>query len=303
MPASDSTPDSHASTDSADARERSCSISEVSAGKTIERDDSVVIEEPMEIRIVYGPDDERVMRSLSITMRTPGNDQELAAGFLLTEGIVSHPEEIEGTKSLGTDEDGGHTGNIVRVDLRADVDIDVGRLQRNFFTTSSCGVCGKASLEALVVQGLRPLPEFAASPDKSPVARSVVHGLSAALRERQPTFSRTGGLHAAAIFSHDGQIEQVREDVGRHNAVDKLIGRCFLDGKNPLSQYIMMISGRASFEIMQKAIAAGVPVVVAVGAPSSLAVDTARHYNMTLIGFASAERFNIYAGPERIEND
>lgn len=259
------------------------------------RDDTVVVEEPMEIRVVFNSGGERSMRSLSITMRTPGNDEELAAGFLFTEGILTDASEIEGFKILGTGEDGEPTGNIVRLDLRPDVKIDFARLQRNFFTTSSCGVCGKASLDSLEVQGLQPLPENSIS-----VTRDVVHQLPAGLRDGQPTFARTGGLHAAALFSVAGEIECVREDVGRHNAVDKLIGRCFLDRQTPLSSYIMMISGRASFEIMQKALVARVAMVVAVGAPSSLAVEMARHYNMALIGFASAERFNIYSGADRV---
>ena len=278
------------------SQETQFEIVEFSAAGSETRNDLVVTEEPVEIRIVFGTANDRAMRSVSITMRTPGNDQELAAGFLMAEGILTQREQMVGFKTLGQDSEGRATGNIVRIDVASDVQLDVGRLQRNFLTSSSCGVCGKASLEALEMQGLEPIQG-----DGFKINSASVRGLSAGLRLHQKTFSRTGGLHAAGLFDPAGSIVSTREDVGRHNAVDKLIGRCFLDGQTLLSKYGMMVSGRVSFEIMQKALVAGLPMVVAVGAPSSLAVEMARQYNMTLIGFASPERFNVYAGRERIE--
>ncbi|MDG2012805.1 MAG: formate dehydrogenase accessory sulfurtransferase FdhD, partial [Pirellulaceae bacterium] len=224
-------------------------IVEFSATGSETRHDVVVTEEPVEIRIVFGADAERAMRSVSITMRTPGNDQELAAGFLMAEGILTAPEQMVGFKSLGVDSEGQETGNIVRVDLASDVELDLGRLQRNFLTSSSCGVCGKASLEALEMQGLKPI-----SGDAFKINSAAVRSLPADLRRHQETFSRTGGLHAAGLFNPLGSVVSTREDVGRHNAVDKLVGRCFLDGQAQLLKYGMIVSGRVSFEIMQKAL-------------------------------------------------
>lgn len=279
----------------AQATERSFEIVEHSRHNCVSRQDAVVVEEPIEIRVVFGPREKRTMRSVSITMRTPGNDRELAAGFLLTEDILSSPDQIEGFQVRGVDSDGLETGNIIRVEVKPDVEIELGRLQRHFFTTSSCGVCGKASLEALEVQGLRPLHD-----DGLQINPESVRRLPGLLRDRQETFNRTGGLHAAGLANGAGELIDSREDVGRHNAVDKLVGRYFLDGKTPLMKYVMIVSGRVSFEIMQKALVAGVPMIVAVGAPSSLAVDMALQYNMTLVGFTSEERFNVYAGSGRI---
>ncbi len=280
-----------------DSESRVCEvpIHQVLAAETSARADCVVVEEPMEIRVVFGPPEKRVMRSVSITMRTPGHDDELAAGFLFTEGILNSPQQIGQIETRGVDPDGKSTGNIVRVSLRDSENVDLSRLQRHFFTTSSCGVCGKASLDALEVQGLRPL-----GADWT-ISGKRITALPGLLRASQPTFSQTGGLHAAGICGLDGVLLAVREDVGRHNAVDKLLGRFFLDGQTPLSRCVMIISGRASFEIMQKALVAGVPAVVAVGAPSSLAVDLADRYGMTLVGFASENRFNIYARAHRID--
>jgi len=264
------------------------------AGATL-RDDQVAVEEPMEIRIVFGPDESRTSRSLSITMRTPGNDFELAAGFLMTEGILSRPEQIRELAFCGPPAPGRTTANIVKVEIAPQVELDLGRLERHFYTTSSCGICGKASLDALHVQGLR-RPD----PLRPRLPRALIHELPARLGAGQPLFRRTGGLHAAALVERDGTLADIREDVGRHNAVDKLLGRRFLDGATPLADHPMVVSGRASFEILQKALAAGVPMIVAVGAPSSLAVQMAERFGMTLIGFASRERFNVYCGAERV---
>jgi len=260
-----------------------------------QRDDRLAVEEPMEIRVGFGPESSRSARSLSITMRTPGHDFELAAGFLHTEGILERPGQVRDIDFCGPAAPGRSTSNIVRVDLAPGVELDMARMERHFYTTSSCGICGKASLDALHVKGLKPLD----SPGPR-LARAVIHDLPEALRSGQPVFESTGGLHAAALVDEAGSILDVREDVGRHNAVDKLIGRRFLDGGTPLTEYAMVVSGRASFEILQKAIVAGLPMIVAVGAPSSLAVEMAERFGMTLVGFTSPERFNLYTGHHRI---
>ena len=264
-------------------------------GRSDARVDQVAVEEPMEIRVLYGPADRRVLSVVTITMRTPGHDEELAVGFLYSEGLLQSPTEIEQIESRGVDDQGRPTGNILRVHLRPEVQFDPTRLQRNFLANSSCGVCGKASLDALAVAGLQPL-----NLDDLRVSSAVVGEMPQRLRQRQPTFAQTGGLHGSGLCSTDGEFTCVREDIGRHNAVDKLLGRAFMESRVPLTRQILVVSGRVSFEILQKAMVAGVTTVVAVGAPSSLAVETARRFNVTLVGFASAERFNVYASPIRI---
>jgi FdhD protein len=258
-------------------------------------EDRVAVEEPLEIRIGFGPAGSRAARSLSVTMRTPGHDLELAAGFLFTEGLLRDAGQVREIGFCGPPAPGRATSNIVRVELAPDVEVDLERLQRHFFATSSCGICGKASLEALEVRGLEPL-----DPDRPVVDRAVIHRLPRALRSEQSVFARTGGLHAAALARPDGSLLGVREDVGRHNAVDKLLGRRFLDADPSLGETILVVSGRAGFEIVQKALVARVSVLVAVGAPSSLAVESAEKFGMTLVGFASAERFNVYSAPQRV---
>jgi FdhD protein len=257
--------------------------------------DAIAVEEPMEIRLVWGPPGSRAARSLSVTMRTPGDDFELAAGFLFTEGIVAHRDQIERLEFCGPRAPGRETSNIVRVEVDPSVDFDFARVERHFFATSSCGICGKASIEALEVRG-EPMPD----PPAPRIAADGVHALPDRLREAQAVFDRTGGLHAAALFDADGTLIDVREDVGRHNAVDKLIGARLLAAEGPQRTRLVLVSGRASFELMQKALMAGIPMLVAVGAPSSLAVEVALRFNMTLIGFARDGRFNVYAGDERI---
>jgi len=284
-------------TDRAD-NETTIPIRQVTVDGTSDTDDRVAVEEPMEIRVSFGPDAARSARSLSVTMRTPGSDFELAAGFLFTEGILKRRDQIRSIEFCGPAAPDRSTSNIVRVELAPEVELDLERLQRNFYTTSSCGICGKASLDALHVQGLELL-----DPVRPLVPRSVIHRLPDELRGGQPLFERTGGLHAATLATAEGSRLEVREDVGRHNAVDKLIGRRFLAGNTPLADHAMVVSGRASFEIVQKALVAGVPMIVAVGAPSSLAVEMAERFGMTLIGFASRERFNVYAHPERVVNE
>ena len=257
------------------------------------RQDALVVEEPMEIRLVFPHIPDPV--SISVTMRTPGNDFELAAGFLFTEGILKSPEAIHRiTYCTDPEVDGEQQYNIVNVFLQPGTDFDPRQLQRHFYTTSSCGVCGKASLEAIHV---RNVPKIRAD---WTVPASVIHRMGERLRAEQDVFEKTGGLHAAGWFSPQGELLAIREDVGRHNAVDKLLGYAFLERKCPLSDAILMVSGRASFEIMQKAAVAGVPMVVAVSAPSSLAREVAREFGITLIGFARDNRFNIYAGKDRV---
>jgi FdhD protein len=258
-------------------------------------EDRVVVEEPMEIRLGYGATGARATLSLSITMRTPGDDFDLAAGFLLTEQIIRTSAEILSMEFCGPVPAGRTTGNIVRVELDSGVDVDPGRLQRNFYATSSCGICGKASLDAVELQGLTALDR-----SRPKVSAEVLHHLPEALRAGQPLFKATGGIHGAGLFSPDGTLLELREDVGRHNAVDKLVGARFLSGRFPVSDAILVVSGRAGFEITQKALAAEIPILVSVGAPSTLSVDLANRFGMTLIGFARANSFNIYAAPERI---
>jgi FdhD protein len=274
---------------------RTLSVRRVTRDGARAGDDTVVVEEPMEIRIVCGSGANRSAKSLSVTMRTPGHDFELAAGFLFTERILSSAAQIEEITFCGPPAPSRSTSNIVRVEVDPSVDFDLERLRRNFFASSSCGICGKASLDAVEVPDLPPLD--AAHPR---IRSAMIHDLPKLLRSSQPVFERTGGLHAAGLVDPDGKLYDVREDVGRHNAVDKLLGRSFLDGKTPLSDRLMVISGRASFEILQKALAAGVPMIVAIGPPSSLAVDLAERFGMTLIGFASPERFNVYSGSQRM---
>jgi FdhD protein len=263
-------------------------IQRIQAGSVSQSQDLLAIEEPLEICI--GP------KIISITMRTPGHDFELAAGFLFTEGILQSFQQIHQIRRSETNGNPRQAGNSVTVELNPDVEVDYERLQRHFYTTSSCGVCGKASIEALQAQGCPVLPR------NSPLVDSgLIHGLPELLRREQAVFERTGGLHAAALFDSKGNLVLLREDVGRHNAVDKLIGAEMLRGHTPLSDKLLLVSGRASFELAQKALMAGIPILAAVGAPSSLAVETAQRFNMTLLGFVRDHRFNIYSGASRIQ--
>lgn len=235
-------------------------------------------------------------RTVAVTMRTPGNDFELAAGFLYGEGVISGRDQIV-TIDYCMDPDLGEDQryNVVTVEMSAGDLPDLRHLERNFYTTSACGVCGKASLDALEIRGVEPVPP---GPH---IHSAIVTSLGDKLRAAQGIFDSTGGLHAAALFDGGGDLLAAREDVGRHNAVDKLVGWSLLNGRLPLLERILMVSGRAGFEIMQKAIVARVPVVCAVSAPSSLAVDVARRFGVTLVGFARGRRFNIYSAPERID--
>lgn len=272
----------------------SAPVQRIDGAATDSVDDVLAIEEPLEIRLGYISDGRRTHRSVSVTMRTPGHDLELAAGFLFTEGIVAHAADLESLKPCGRPDPAGRH-NVVRAELKGDVAVDLARLERHFYTSSSCGVCGKTSIEAVQVCARRRITKGTPVIDAE-----LFHHLPEKLRQAQSVFERTGGLHGAALFDTDGELLCVREDVGRHNAVDKLIGAQFLAAKIPLSQQILLLSGRASFELIQKAMMAGIPIVAAVGAPSSLAVQLARDSDMTLVGFLRAGRFNVYAGSERV---
>lgn len=276
------------------ARVRFVQVQKVEKGSARLESDLLAVEEPLEILLGYDSQGRRSEKTLSITMRTPGHDRELAAGFLYTEGIVLRPGDIKDVSPSRNSEGDLHNG--VRVDLRPGVEFDDAKLARHFYTTSSCGVCGKASLETIRVHPSRKILS-----DRPRVDSRVIENLGPALRAGQKVFQQTGGLHAAGLFDSGGKLLSLREDVGRHNAVDKLIGREVLGGKLPLDDRLMMVSGRTSFEILQKAVMAGIAMVVAVSAPSSLAVALARDFGMTLVGFVRPGRFNVYAHGERID--
>jgi FdhD protein len=261
----------------------------------VARDDAVAVEEPLEIQLNFEKRGLRTTKSVSVTMRTPGHDRELAAGFLFAEGIIDGAGAIEGWEVPESARNGPAGGNTLRAVLRDGVTVDLRALERHFYTTSSCGVCGKTSLEALRVTG-----RIALEPDRPVWDSSRVGDLPQALRTGQAIFEATGGLHAAGLFDADGALVAVREDVGRHNAVDKLVGAQVLAGRVPLAGHLLLVSGRASFELVQKTVMAGIPVLAAVGAPSSLAVDLARQFGATLLGFVAKERFNVYSGAQRI---
>ncbi len=265
-------------------------IKKANASAITDADDLLAVEEPMEIRMLYGPQNDRVQKNISVTMRTPGNDEELATGFLFTEGIIGAATDVVSVIHPKADNE-----NIVLVSLNEHVNPEMNKLERNFYTTSSCGVCGKASIEAVRIACN--IPE---SFDTLRIPASVIYGLPDLLRKQQEVFETTGGLHACALFDTKGALLFSREDVGRHNALDKLIGTALNAGQLPLDKHILLLSGRASFELVQKAVMAGIKIVAAVGAPSSLANEMAEEWGMTLIGFLRGQRFNIYSGAERI---
>jgi FdhD protein len=267
------------------------SIVKVDDHSSFKTTDFLAAEEPLEIRLGYGSATNRIQKSISVTMRTPGNDFELAAGFLFTEGIIENAAQIVSVKHCN-----GLHENVVKVELLEDLDLDLSKLERNFYTTSSCGVCGKSSIDA--VKTVCRLPDF--EEKSTSFAAEVIYRLPGLLRENQLIFDNTGGLHGCALFDAEGVLLLAREDVGRHNALDKLIGATMQQGFFPLNQYLLLLSGRASFELIQKAYMAGIKIVAAVGAPSSLAVQMATDAGITLVGFLRGERFNIYCGAERI---
>lgn len=263
-------------------------------GTVSEQPDLLAVEEPLEIRLGYGPAGGREQKSISVTMRTPGHDFELVLGFLFTEGIIQGYEAVESIshcQDLGRQQ---NKENVVRVELRQDVQVDIQRLKRNFYTSSSCGVCGKTSIDAIEAICPHPLShEFS-------VTEEVIHQAPAALGKAQLVFQHTGGLHAAGMFDRNGRLLLWREDVGRHNALDKLIGACLTSYQLPLKHVFVLLSGRVSFELVQKALMAGIPMLTAVGAPSNLAVSLARQFDMTLLGFVRDRRFNIYHGSHSV---
>ena len=253
-------------------------VTRIAQGSVTENEDVLAVEEPLEIRVAF----EGREKNISVTMRTPGDDYDLAAGFLFTEALIRSAADIEAIRHWGSP-------NVVRVELR--VPIDASKLDRHFYTTSSCGVCGKSSIDAVRVLGgvtraLQPVR----------LSKEVIHTLPNLLQQHQSAFRATGGLHGAAVFTSSGDLLRIREDIGRHNAVDKVIGSLFRDGATPLSDSVLMVSSRASFELVQKAIVAGIPALASVGAPSTLAVQLARDFGLTLLGFVRDGRFNIYSG-------
>ncbi|WP_437876602.1 formate dehydrogenase accessory sulfurtransferase FdhD [Sorangium sp. So ce513] len=269
------------------------SIRRITDDSASDAEDLLAVEEPLEIVVVARARgaEGRAERRLGITMRTPGNDRDLAIGLLFAEGIITGAADV-----VSVEEGDGPSGTLVRVALRDEVTVDLGRTERALaVANASCGVCGKASID--VASFAPPSPLVRGAPRLAP---RVVHGLAACLRDAQAVFGRTGGLHAAALFDAGGALADLREDVGRHNAVDKLVGAALLAGRLPDPGAVLMVSGRAGFELVQKALRASIPVMVAVGAPSSLAAELAAAHGMTLVGFARDGRFNVYAGRERV---
>lgn len=267
-------------------------IQKIQGDSLTESPDLLAVEEPLEIRLGFGPVDDRQQRSVAVTMRTPGHDEELAMGFLFTEGIIQKPADIVSCRHCV--QDSQKEGNVMRVELRPDVEVDWARLERNTFTSSSCGLCGKTTIDAVMkLVNSRVTGDFS-------INSATLHALPEQVREAQRAFAYTGGIHAAALFDADGRLLLVREDIGRHNALDKLIGAAFWKGWLPLAQSGVFLSGRIGVELVQKSWMASIPLLAAVGAPSSLAVEMAEEASMTLAGFVRNERFNIYTQPDRI---
>jgi len=268
---------------------RSARVRTVRGEALVSRNDDVVVEEPLEIRVSrlgeVGPG-----KAVSVTMRTPGHDVELALGFLHGEGVIRSLRDVASARACGPD------GNVVSVELSAGLSVNHDRLQRNFYATSSCGVCGKATLAA--VEAMMPAGQVDL---RMSVTAGLLEPLAEAARAAQPIFLDTGGLHAATLFDEQGALVAAHEDVGRHNALDKLVGARLLEDALPLSAHILLLSGRASFEMLQKAAVAGIPVVAAIGAPSSLAIDVAERTGILLVGFLRGDSFNVYAHGERLQ--
>jgi len=269
-------------------------ITKVNHLESLETSDALAIEEPLEIRLEYGPKEHRSTQNISVTMRTPGNDAELALGFLFTEGILQKQEDIAQIEHcfIACAE---NKENVIQVSLSETVVPHLQNTGRNFYTTSSCGVCGKGSINAI-----RTVGTYINQQDHNTIEAAILHHLPAILTQHQKVFADTGGLHASALFTPAGELLLVREDVGRHNALDKLIGAALNKNWLPLTNNILLLSGRASFELVQKAAMAGITVIAAVGAPSSLAVQLAEEFNITLVGFLRNNRFNIYTAAHRI---
>ena len=265
-------------------------VRRVTASGTEETRDMLAVEEPLEIRLISGAGASRNNKPVSVTMRTPGHDDELAVGFLFTEGIIRRTDDVSSVKAALDAQ-----GNTVVVELDPSAQPVLQGLERNFYTTSSCGVCGKASVDAVRVTS-----SFSAADSKLTVSSALLNALQEKLRGHQKVFDVTGGLHASALFDAKGELLMVREDVGRHNALDKVIGAAFLQKQVPLSQHLLLLSGRISFELVQKASMAGIPIVAAIGAPSTLAVSVAEACGMTLVGFLRENRYTVYCGQQRV---
>lgn len=256
--------------------------------------DLLAVEEPLEIRLGFGSEADRKQKAISVTMRTPGHDFELALGFLYTENIISSYNDVLSIKYCSDVKRKEERENVVRVELHPDVKIELNQIERHFYTTSSCGVCSKSSIEA-VRTGCKAINSDLI------IDEHVLHQSPILMRKEQQVFEYTGGLHAAALFDAGGNLILMREDIGRHNAVDKLVGSCLVQEKLPLHEHFILVSGRAGFELVQKSLMAGIPVMAAIGAPSSLAVSLAKEFGMTLIGFMRNNSFNIYCGKERLK--
>lgn len=270
-------------------------IIKVKNSSSFQFQDDVSVEEPLEIRVLYGNADERVSKNLSVTMRTPGNDPELAVGFLFTEGVLSSSNQVKSIQNPQS-ECSKNTENIIIVELNEGIHPQLMNVDRNFYTTSSCGVCGKGSIESIRTVN----PFLNIQKENSEIELDLLYGLSDKLRTFQQNFSSTGGIHASGLFDFEGNLLGLREDVGRHNALDKLIGYAFMSNQLPLQNRILLLSGRASFELVQKAAMAGIPIIAAIGAPSSLAISLAKEFDITLLGFLGSDRFNIYHQAETL---
>jgi FdhD protein len=272
-----------------DNRIENIHIHKINSGAINKTADKVAVEEPLQIQLEYSTATGQMLKDIAVTMRTPGNDEELAAGFLFTEGIIKSADDIIEIKNAHNDE------NLIKVILKENVIPAMGDAARNFYTTSSCGICGKASIGAI-----HTVSQYGDVKNDSLIAATVFYTLQNELKKQQKVFEDTGGIHAGALFAIDGKFIMLREDVGRHNTLDKIIGAAMLANQLPLNNCILLLSGRASFELLQKAVMAGIKVIASVGAPSSLAVEMATENDVTLIGFLKEDRFNIYSGKERI---
>lgn len=269
-------------------------VIKVNALVCVNTTDELAAEEPLEIRLEYGITNQREVKNISVTMRTPGNDDELAVGFLYTEGIIGAIEDVQLAAHcfIACNED---RQNVIQVSLKESIIPNLQNTDRNFYTTSSCGVCGKSSISAI-----RTVNQYQSAVDDNKISATLLCTFPQLLRNRQDIFDHTGGLHASALFSPEGELLLIREDVGRHNALDKLIGAALNEGLLPLNDKVLLLSGRASFELVQKAAMAGINIIAAVGAPSTLAVQLAEEFNITLCGFLRGQRFNIYTSSQRI---
>ena len=272
-----------------DKRVENIQIHKINAGEITETADKVAVEEPLQIQLEYSTATGKMLKDIAVTMRTPGNDDELAAGFLFTEGIIKSADDISKIKQTDADD------NLIQIILKENVMPMLGNAARNFYTTSSCGICGKASIDAI-----QTVSQYGEVKNNSLIHATIFYSLQNKLKKQQKVFEDTGGIHATALFNIDGEFVMLREDVGRHNALDKIIGAALLNKKLPLNNCILLLSGRASFELLQKAVMAGIKIIASVGAPSSLAVQMATENDVTLIGFLKEDRFNIYSVKKRI---